>query len=564
MKDKVKPKAKVVKKQKEEGQNKTLLYLAFFLLAVLLISFIVPVRYVPLLNSISQRYGLGSDVTRKLTLLDLALSSLGIETPNMSAAFKKQEMEYEPNIFYSSRFNMGAPDRLINAKETYYHEYERTHKRPVEVAGIYQDGTGVKAPEIDGDLKGVRALPKDDYFDEDIEFKIDKGNSKVVRQEEIMGSKRRQVRGSFDREGESVQGVQGGGSSSKKHEPLPDFASSVYSDEYVGETQTLKNSRMVKPVVSGEPFSVIKPEGVISQLVGDSSFTDTFASLRNFGGYDGALGYYVKDDLPKEGLYDFFGSSGKDVFTTYFYSHAAVDRKYIESSKHLSEIAFHGDDPQDEVLIAKGQKQDKVPTMDETDMSPLSLVLTVKRNMKECEEGRRHYEQVVKPLKTQYKSLKTRLKAISHGPNNSTFEGLQNVAENGAPGSCKHYEAEWKDRTYKLRTRWNNIVDQAKAKCIEIRNAEEAYADSCAMIQSTNPNKDSCEAIEALKVDGGVNWIDLSHGWCRRYVKWSNLNAAKSFHGCYTRSSCETAQDALFKEIDENIQLEAKPGFVFN
>ncbi|MBQ3933879.1 MAG: hypothetical protein II726_01665 [Elusimicrobiaceae bacterium] len=560
MKDKVKPSAKVIRKKEDEGPNKIFVYLTFFLLAVLLISFMVPVHYIPLLNNISRKYGLGTDITRKLTLLDLALNSFGIETKNMASVFKKQDVEYEPEIFYSSRFNLnGGANRLINVKETYYHEYERTHKRPLEVAGIYKNGKEAGVPELDGDLKGVRSLPKDDGL---TDFSYKKSTERSSVQEEILGSKQRQVRGSFEREGENTQGQ---GSQPNKHEPLPDFASSVYSDEYGGgEPQTLKNSRMVRPVVIGEPFSVDKSESVIAKLVGDSSLTDTFASLRNFGGYDGVLGYYIKDDLPKEGLFDFYGSSGKDAFISYFYSHAAVDRKYVESSKHLAEIAFHGDDPQDEILIAKGQKQDKIPTMNEADMSPVSLILTVKRNMKECEQGRQHYEQVVRPLKTQYNSLKARLMAISHGGNNTNFEGLQNVAEMGAPGSCKSYQTAWMNRTALLRAKWNSIVSQAKAKCIAIRNAGEAYADSCEMVQSTNPNKDSCEAIDALTVDGGTAWIDTSHGWCRRYVKWKRLNASKSFHGCNTRSSCETAQEALFKEIDDNIQLDTKPGFMFN
>ena len=293
--------------QEQKNQNRVILVLSFLFLLALFISLMVPVYYVPLFRNISARYGLSIDIARKLTLLDLALNSLGIETPNMASAFQKYQSEYEPDIFYTSRFNTteAGANRLINAKETYYHEYERTHKRPAEIAGIYQNKTTVSVPEIDGDLKGVRALPKGEDFDifgdDDgfTDFSYKKATASTQSQDEVMGSTRRQVRGSFDRDGQrGGQGAGGQTNASKKPEPLPDFASSVYKQDGEGEVQTLENSRMIKPVVSGQDFSVVKPDGIVSQLVGDSSFTDTFAALRNFGGFDGTLGYYVKDDQP--------------------------------------------------------------------------------------------------------------------------------------------------------------------------------------------------------------------------------------------------------------------------
>ena len=316
-----------IKSTIKQKQNRLISYLAFLLLLFLLVSFMVPVYYVPLFKKISTRYGLTSNITKKLTLFDLALNSLGIETSNMSAAFQKQDIEYGHDVFYTSRFSLDGKNRLINAKETYYHEYEKTKKRPAEIAGIYKDSTDINIPEIDGNLRGIRALPKGDFRDDNFDLNYKKNDIAGN-----LGGKRRHVRGSFDRSGENVENQSG----AEKHEPLPDFAASIYVQDETEEAQTLNNSRMVKPIVEGEPFSVARSQNVIAKLVGDSSFTDTFAALKNFGGYGGALGYYIKDDLPKEGLFDFFGNSGRDAFTSYFYSHAAIDRKYIESSKHLS------------------------------------------------------------------------------------------------------------------------------------------------------------------------------------------------------------------------------------
>lgn len=577
MEHKTKRQVKIVKKQEQKKFNKLFLFLCFASLGALFVSFMVPVYYVPLFNSISARYGLSVDIARRLTLLDLALDSLGVETPNMASAFKQQKIDYQPEIFITSRFNTDGASHLINVKETYYHEYERTHKRPAEVAGIYKDKTAVNTPEIDGDLSGVRALPKGDFLTTDddgfTDFSYKKATATTSNKEEVMGSKRRQVRGSFDRQDQGVV-VNGGRSSNKKPEPLPDFVSSIYNPTGRGEeVQTLENSRMIKPVVSGEPFSVVKPEGVISKLVGDSSFTDTFSVLRNFGGnIGGSLGYYVKDDLPKFGTIDFMGISGRDVFKSYFYSHAAVSRRYGESSKHLSEVAFHGDEPKDELLLTKDQVYKRSPAVN-AGIPPLLLMLTVKRNIKGCEAGHDRYLHIIRPLVVQYSNKIEDLKNISLS--------TDNVAKAGAPGSCNEFSILFGlplgRPTAELRRDWNNLVDELTAQCKLIRDAGIEYANSCKMNYITDPLKDTCEQIDVLKVRGGTEWGNVfEDDICRRYIIWEHPDGSNSFKGCggsdmwdnqgedAARRDCADKIDNLFKEIDMNIQLEAQPGFIFN
>ncbi len=575
MKQETKPivNIKPVKNQENKNQNKFFLVMSFIFLGALLVSFVTPVYYVPLFSNISLKYGLSGDIARKLTLLDLALSSLGIETPNMAIAFKKQSVDYQPDVFYTSRFNTDNSNRLINAKKTYYYEYERTRKRPDEIAGIYQDGKAVNTPEIDGELKGVRALPKDDYFDDFskddgfTDFTYKKATATTASQDEVMGSKRRQVRGSFDRDN---QGQAGQSQTSSKPEPLPDFAYSVYSSGDEVETQILENSRMIKPIIAGELFSVVKSDGVTDKIIRNRSFTESFASLNYFGGYDGNMGFYVKDNMPIARLIDFFGSSGQDVFSSYFYSNAAVGKKYLESSKHLSEIAFNGDEPQEEILVARGQTQDKVPTIDPSEMSPLSFVLTVKENLKECEEGRKRYEEVMKQVKPLYENAKAGIIGISQDSNN--------VAWRGAPGSCNSFVVptygDLSAPAINLRRDWNLYMIVARQTCIAIRQAGEAYASSCKMEYKLKDNtKDSCEAIDALEVTGGTDWPDVfGGGICRNVVKWAR--SSNSFSGCggnenfnnqnEARQDCITKVNGLFKEIDENFQLEPVSGFMFN
>ena len=228
----------------------------------------------------------------------------------------------------------------------------------------------------------------------------------------------------------------------------------------------------------------------------------------------------------------------------------------------MAEIAFHGDEPQDEILVARGQKQDKVPHMDEADMSPITFLIKVKQNMRQCEEARQHYEAQVRAIKQQYETHKNRLIAISEGEDFSTFEGLTNVAVKGVPGSCVHSSEEWKDHTYKLRTRWNTIIDKIKEQCNRLDTEGQIYAESCQMEYKRDQALDDCDSLEALRLDGGTPWLSLPP--CRRVVKWHNLNASPTFNGCTSREDCVTKEKALFKKIDENVQLDAKPGYMFN
>ena len=555
---------KPVQKQDEKGQKKLILFFSFLFLLALFVSFLVPVYYVPLFKNISSRYGLSSDIARQLTLLDLALSSLGIETPKMASAFQKYEIEYEPDIFYTSRFDAEGKNRLINARETYYHEYERTRKRPAEIAGIYKDDTAVSVPEIDGNVSGVRALPKSDFLDLDDDFDT-KASSTTANKDGRLDSRRRQVRSSFDRKIMWQDQATGGqGANTNKPEPLPDFASSIYVRNTQNEIQTLENSRMVKPVNKDVPFTVVKPQGTIAKLVGNIGLTEAFSASTSFGTYDGALGYYIKDDLPKfTNLYNFLGNSGKDMFSSYFYSNSAVNRQFDESSKHLSEIAFHADERQNEILIAKEQKKRKAVQVSPTG-SPLVLMLTVKKNLRACDAARESYQLAVRPLLQQYHEAKKELRKIS--------TDNTNVAKKGAPGDCRgpmqglEFLAETQIfyKTYWLREgaegNWNGWVDKLKDLCYEIDQEAEKYTNACRMVYKRDNSKDTCESILALKLKGDENNLPD----CHLHVVWEYPKPEKSptFDGCDSREDCAQKQDALFAEIDNNIEVLTKPGYV--
>ncbi len=574
-------------KMKEKNRKRWLLVFGLLFLLALFVSFSVPVYYVPLFNNISAKYGLPSDVSRKLTLLDLSLSSLGIETQNMTEAFKKQKIVDDINPFYTAYYEPPAGRRLINAKETYYHEFERTRRRPAEVAGVYKDGKSAETPEIGDTVKGVRALPDSSSLtNADIEgeglasgntdFSSKNSTVRTNSKDEISGSSKRQVRGAYDNDG----------SGRPKHEYLPDFASTIY-DAANGQEEplTLNNSRMVQPVVNGAPFTVSKSEDTISKLIDGSSFVDNLVLSSNFGNAGGSLGYYVTDDLPKDKFFNVFGLSGKDALISYFYSYAAIGRKYLESSKHFAEIAFHGDNPQDQVLLAKGQTEKQAPKVD-LGIPPLVLMITVKNNLAECNAARRVYEQTIPSLIHDYEEAKNTIIGIS--------SDTANVAWRGAPGSCG--ECSLCTPTRELRESWNNNVEIAREKCKEIRSAGEVYANACKM-EYLYDGEDSCEEIDALLLDGGEPWLEFedflgSEEVCRLHRKWRYSNLARNFSGCgndtgihwydliadnpsqvsqaekdiqqKARRDCIDKIGDFFKVVDNNVELKGMDGFMFN
>ena len=189
--------------------------------------------------------------------------------------------------------------------------------------------------------------------------------------------------------------------------------------------------------------------------------------------------------------------------------------------------------------------------------------------MRQCEEARQHYEAQVRAIKQQYETHKNRLIAISTGPTNSTFEGLTNVAKKGVPGSCDSIAGWIGEKTELLRGRWNSVIDDIKTQCDRLDVEGQIYAESCQMEYKRDQNKDTCDSFDALKVKGGTFslWVYGEDGHlvaCESVVKWDNLNASPTFNGCTSREDCVTKEKALFKKIDENVQLDAKPGYMFN
>ena len=555
MENKIKPNIRPVMGRQQKSQKRFFLVMSLLFLAALLISMLSPVYYVPLFKNIAIKYGLSVDIAKQLTLFDLALSSLGVETENMARAFQKYKVEYEPDIFLSSRAS--TEGSLIDFDKIYQGpEYadDIQSKKQNAAGGIVEAGRTATA----------RAINRSNLKDNDRISDLNSGKytEYIDVDDELTGSKRRQVRGSFDIQDEGPIDVEALAVS----RAYPDDNRPSYSEEVARKTE--EEFPTVKPVIIGETPNFAKPERRIAELVGDSSFTDTFSSLRNFGGHEGILGYYIKDDMPVPGFFHLFGTAGEDAFLAYFYSHAAARRKYIESAKHFSEVAFQGDEPKDEILIARGQKEENIPPVDIDEVSPLALILVLRHNMRECNAAHKVYENDMKRLRRDYNNYKTQLKNISRDENN--------VAISGAPGSCNEFThfpppsgplVPLGRPAKELRDTWNGLVGNLKTKCEAILNAGRTYAAACKMTYEPNPAEDSCDAIDALEVSGGTDWFDLmggeEFGICRGYIIWTHPNKSKTFHGCNSREECAQAQDDLFEAIANNVVIDSEPGFIF-
>lgn len=580
-------------KQEQQKQKRISLVLAFLLVFIVFAAIAVPVSYIPFLNNIAHKFGLPTAITRQLTLLDLALSSLGVETAAMKAAFAQKEIVEEPAdpIFYS-RFEAGG-SRLINAREAYYHEFERTRRRPDEISGIYKDGKTVDTPDLaQGQVGGVRSLPEEDYLSDDISgtnqgssFKegANTGSSFGVKSagesytvDTAAGGAQadaRKARQSIDKEEDK-----------DTKSSMPGFVSSVYANNGAskggnqGQTSTqtvdINNSRMIKPVLKGSTFGVSRKETPLETFVGNSDFAKNLSNLRSFGGHD-VLGFYIADDAPKNtgrGTFQKFGTSGEDAINSYFYSHVAVGRKYRTSAKYLAELAFSGEKANnEEILVARGQKEDRAPSAAEG-MSPVTMMKSAEQKMKECNKARQEYEESTKELREDFTSFRKQLISLSQ------------ETHKGAPGACrKHYiQINWFDGTpfiqmfdwgnnlAQQRMNWNSYIDTLKDKCEKLDQKAVLYAQGCNMEFSRDPNKDNCASLLALKVNpptkdqGDLPCPPMNRPCnCESHIIWANLAQSPTFNGCNNKEECLNAINDLFNAISENENLTPNSDFAF-
>ncbi len=575
-------------KQKEQRQKIYYWVISLFFLAAVIVAIAVPVSYVPLFSSISQKFGLSNEIARKLTLVDLAFSSLGVETKNMKETFKKVDINYEPSVFLSSRYET-QDKRLLDARKMYYNEYEYTHKRPAEIAGIYQDGKETDIPEISAQAVGVRSVPEGDnnipddvYLDYETggmhRTSFSGGNGGAVSgvsgasASGAEGQTARKARQASDRDTAAAKRA----AENNINSALPQFANSIYdkkptdaelskdkNEQAMTETLDLNNSRIIKPILQGSVTSIGKKTSPIESLMNAGTVSHVLGTPGTFGGHE-ALGYYVGDDLPKaQGRlldYYYFGSTGMDVFNSYYYSYAATSRRYKESAKYLAEITFNGADAKNEILVAPGQSEDTVTRVANED-SAFEVMAGMREHNASCSSGHAEYDNQTKEYRRIYKEGKEQIKDWSANGGEA--------ASHGAPGSCERVGGIGR-RTEELRIQWNQTITNMMSACRKIWEAKKEYAQSCGMtLDYADSSKDDCESLSDLKVLGGNTalWVYSEGGgflgFCNDIVKWNRSNESNTFNGCDGRVDCGKKIPALFEAIEMNVSLEVNDDFVY-
>ena len=557
-------------KQKAQNQKKLFLGLALVFVIVVIIAIAVPVSHVPLLNNIAKKFGLSQDIAKQLTLVDLAFSSFGVETTNMKKAFQKVDISYEPQVFLASRYET-QDKRLLDARQMYYNEFEYTRKRPAEIAGIYQDGKEADIPEIAEDTVGTRAVPEENYLAETPSFGggtargVSNGTVNVKGAEGQSGRKARQA---SDRDAAKRAAEQ------KINEALPQFANSIYDKKPTGadlskdkqeqaltETLDLNNSRMIQPILQGSVVGVGKKTSPIESIMSAGAVSHVLGTPGTFGGH-GALGYYIADDLPKaQGRlldYYYFGSSGYEAAGAYYYTYAAVSRRYKESAKYLAEISFNGDNAKEEILVAPGQSEDTVVRVANED-SPFEVMAAMKEHKESCANGHKNYDEQTESYRRIYKEGKAKI--LDWSLNGGS------PAANGAPGSCDSFIGIG-EQTERLRGKWNQTINDMISACNKVWEEKKKYASSCGMkLDLKDEDLDTCNSLTDLKVLGGnaslmVYFNNWFIGYCNEIIKWNRTNNSPTFNGCNSRSSCSQAIPALFNAIESNVKLETEDEFI--
>lgn len=657
-----KAKLKARQNKQEQSQKKLYMALGVVFLLIFLAAFTVPVSYIPFLNNIAHSFGLPTEAARQLTLLDLSLNSLGVETSSMKAAFENKEIVDDPiNPVLYTRYEPET-SHLIDVRKSYYYEFQRTRRRPDEISGIYQDGKEVATPALpQGQVGGVRSLPNEDYLLDDSyvpsngeestaksrrslnsrESGVDSGSTfgtarrgrvyvggDIAGADSVDGAEaangaqedKRKTRKSFDKD------------KSKDSTVMPGFVSSVYAnntaaqatnagqEQATTETVDINNSRMVKPVVKGDSFKVTRQDTTMNKLIGSNEFTNTLTGLSSFGGHD-VLGFYVADDAPENtsrGLFtDTFGNTGEDAINVYFYSYVAAGRKYSESSKYLAEVPFTGDKVEDEeVLIARGQKEVKPPTVSEG-IHPITMVQTVSERIQECEIARKSYGETSAEIIQEYEQKKIELKGLlldgtpdllpgppgyCKAPIEFQYTLCYQEDENGNPFDCHPVTASSGkadlivQKTAKKRENWNNTIYRLKDLCKQIKDKEKGYINTCGMDYEPDTSRNICDSIKALevKLEGSITptivipgvWkleqLGVLSNIINNYdlrcddpdkAEWKNPSLSIDFAGsecneqqsncCTNAANCTVFMDNLFTDIDNNAVITPNDQLVF-
>lgn len=452
--------------------KKGILAVILILLMFLLTAMTMPMSEIPILGRMAHIFGLTDESMRNLTLSDFAAYTFGVEGGGRLASVRSGQYSVYESSGGLSPFGSQSSDRLLDAKQAYLKEFEKTGRYNNSIAGS-ASGYNIDDPEGIGVAAG------------------------------------------YGRAGAVAPTIGGAEGADNYGQPFVKPFSDVALDEAYATGNITKTDSSGRLILSGSDRSkFIKPsgeQGKIRSARSDENFM-YFQALDNkakklkggrlgaFGGIN-AITNRIRTNVGGGSQLRMFGGSGKDMGRVYYLSRMALSQKYNDVSKNLVEAAWDGGEIESEDLIAEGEETEKVLNSLEP---PSNIINKASGAMNACAAAKQAHKAKMESFGQSFKEMKSQL-----------FE--QASYDGNPPGSCRKF---LHPQVYAKRQAWNGLIDGMIQQCESMRDNADQYAGKCGL----NYDKSvSCSTLNGLKLGqmGGFSYWALWK-WirrCKREVK---------------------------------------------
>ncbi len=453
-------------------KDKRLTLVAILILLMLAFSVMtMPMADIPFLGRMGNVFGLNDDSMRSLNFTDFAAYSLGAKDGGRLASVRSNQYSVYESAGGLSPFSLQAGNRMIDAKESYLAEFDRTGKwnniRGSASGRDIEAPEGVSVPAYYGN-KGIEAAAP----------AIDPESSKGY--DDAYG---KPLVKSF--ESDSIDSA---------------YQASSLTEYDSNGNMVLKNSDKNRPFrsnYSGKMRSARSDEdNVYFQAIDSKVKALRLGRLGTMGG-NGARTTRVGTSIGSSRQLNAFGFSGRDMGRVYYLSSQARGQKYNDVAKNVAEAAFDGGEVQAEDMLAVDEKTPHILTSAEMSLiagsaseSSSAIIDKTNKKMEECLKAAISDEdiQTARENFVNAKSAFLSLNAPCMCSTDKTYTG----------------DPEWRTVSCNAqRQNWDEKIDELKDYCEKIHQKIERVSAICGF------NYDLyCERFEEMKTNRFANFWD--------------------------------------------------------
>lgn len=426
-----------------------ILALVLILLMFLLTAITMPMSQIPILGRMGSIFGLTDESMRALTLSDFAAYTFGVEGGGRLASVRNAQYSVYDNSGGLSPFAKQSADRLLDAKQAYLKEFDKTGKWNA----VYGSASG--RDDI-ADPEGI-GMGSSYYGSNAVAPSIDANTNAAA-------------------EGAYGQPFVPDGQDIALEEAYADSSVTEIDENGKMVLRTSSRVNMILPRGSGGALKSARsdPDTMYFQALDDKSKKIKVGRLGAFGGLNARVARVGTNIGPGGGL-RYFGASGADMGRVYYLSSTAKSQKYNDVAKNVVEAAWDGGVVETEDMVAVGEQSEKV--VDSVEKAPSTIISKANTSRSACAYARARYDQAFREQGEKFKKMRAELQRIGEDSGSGT----------GVPGSCVH---SWgipkknrakRKKSMETRAQWNAQIDAMITMCKELRNTGENYAGQCGM-----------------------------------------------------------------------------------